>query len=113
MLTWLYTRILKKLNLSSGQMQSLSEKLADGAVCVGPFQKDGLLCPNSSALALKLGRQAFTNAGEIRRLLKRHGVSAVELWAFYVLFDIPSLLSNSTRKKLVATLTVVAKERHK
>ena len=99
MIKALYKRILKKLNLSKDQLMVLKERLASRNICKGPFLRDGKMCPNTTALAIREGREKFQKADEVMELLKRYHIGRTELWIFYALFDIPAMVSERFFKK--------------
>lgn len=50
-------------------------------------------CPNTTALAIKEGVGKFRELNKVRELLRKYGVSSIELWTFYLVFDTPAMLS--------------------
>jgi len=110
MLQMLYKRIIKKLCLSQNKLEILRGKLSIDNVCVGPFQDNNMMCPNTNALAIKHNIDHFSNNTEIRKYFHQNGVTNVELWMFYILFDMPAKLSKSyTEKSLSVFRTAVDK----
>lgn len=51
-----YKKILKKLDLSTDQLHELRNTLQPKKICSGPFIQGEKMCPNTTALALKLDR---------------------------------------------------------
>ncbi len=109
MVRFLYKRILKKIDLSQEQLAELSQKLTPENICAGPFLKDGKMCPNTTALGLKAGKN-FSDTREIRTLFKQYGIGKFELAVFYLFFDIPALLSKRLFEKSLESLRAAAKQ---
>jgi hypothetical protein len=99
MLKELYKRIITKLELSKPELEVLKRNLREENICIGPFQSKDKMCPNTTALSIKLNTQRFNSSSEIRSRFKENGISNLELWLFYVLFDISSMLSETYFKK--------------
>jgi|SRR3989344_1909396 len=91
---YLYKKILKKLNLNKKELLLLKKKLKDGNICAGPFVEGRKMCPNTTALSIKL-KKKFKDNNVVSKNLKKLGVSKIYLWLFYITFDIPSMLSKS------------------
>lgn len=91
----LYKHILRKLDLSVVQLEKLKGKLTTENICKGPFLSGNKMCPNTTALAIKQGVDAFQATGQVKGLLKEYRVNRVELWIFYAVFDIPALTSKN------------------
>ena len=67
-------------------------------------------CPNTTALAIKEGVGRFIVSDEVKKLMKRYGVRSIELWAFYAIFDLPAILSESYFKKSLGEMKDVIDE---
>lgn len=93
MIKKLYKRILKKLNLPADQLQELKNRLTHESICKGAFVQGEKNCPNTTALATKEGVDKFREANEVKKLLAKYGVGRIELWTFYVIFDLPAMIS--------------------
>ena len=94
MLSILYIRIIKKLKLSREQLIDLKGRLQVGRVCEwGQFVDGDKKCPNTHPVAIVLERENLTKK-ETKQYLSNAGVTSLELWAFYLLYDIPAILSN-------------------
>jgi len=59
------------------------------------------MCPNTTALAIKEDDGNFLNAKEVKMLLKKYGITAGDLCSFYLLFDLPAMLSETLFEKLL------------
>ena len=92
MMKLLYKRIIRKFRLSKAELNTLYIKLSLENICAGPFIEGSKMCPNTQALQIKLNRTLKPE--EVKFLLNREGISSVELWIFYLLFDLPSKISN-------------------
>jgi hypothetical protein len=55
-----YKKILIKLDLSRVQLISLQNRLQSRYICTGPFVKEQKMCPNTTALALKINEQEMS-----------------------------------------------------
>lgn len=110
MIKLLYKRIIRKLNLSVNQLKELKDKLALENICKGPFVQGEKNCPNTTALAIKEGRGRFQESSEVKKLLKQRGVNNIELWTFYLLFDMPALISERFFKKALSSMRTVVNE---
>jgi len=86
--------MIRKLDLSEDQLRELKSRLIPGSICKGPFVQGEKNCPNTIALAVKEGVGKFTESDEVKGLLRKYGVGSIELWTFYLVFDIPATLSN-------------------
>ena len=93
MIKRLYKRVIRKFDLSVDQLRELKRRLAPENICKGPFVQGEKNCPNTTALAIKEGVDRFKMADEVKKLLAKYGVTNVELRTFYVLFDIPAMIS--------------------
>jgi hypothetical protein len=102
--TYLYRKILNKINLSDQEVLILKKKLTTNKVCSGPFIKNGKMCPVTTALSIKLKRKRFSGKKEIQESLDKIGVSRIRLWLFYLVFDLPSLISKRIFKRNLETL---------
>jgi len=94
MLKSLYKKMIRKLNLTHDQLTALKDRLNTQNICSGHFVSGDKMCPNTTALAIKLGVKKLSNR-EVRGLLNEHGVSNSELWTFYFLFDLPAKFSKN------------------
>jgi hypothetical protein len=106
---WLYKKILRKIDLSRDQLTKLLNKLNTDNICTGPFLKGEKMCPNTTALSLKLGR-TFNSNTEIDRLLKQAKVSKLELVLFYLFFDVPAAFSFKLFEKTLKELKTAIRE---
>ena len=88
-----YKNILRKLDLSLDQLEELKNKLQPQNICVGPFIKGEKMCPNTTALSLKLNKRVMDKS-TVKRLFRSHGITNVELLVFYLLFDVPAMVSD-------------------
>jgi len=104
MIKWLYKRIIRKLNLSKDQLIELKSRLTKENICKGPFVQGEKNCPNTTALALKKGIDKFKKTDEVWGLMKNRGVRKIELWSFYVVFDIPAILSERFFEKALGIM---------
>ena len=110
MLKEIYKRILKKLNLSNSQLEVLKGRLTIDNISSGPFIKEGKMCPNTNALAIKLDIDMFANSKDVRKQLNQSGVTNVELWFFYLLFDIPAVTSKVFFRNALSKLQAAVNE---
>ncbi|MEK7208033.1 MAG: hypothetical protein AAB699_00615 [Patescibacteria group bacterium] len=99
MLKRLYKRIVRKFGLTKDQLRELSGRLVEENICKGPFVQGEKNCPNTTALAIKENVGKFRVSDEVKALMVRYGVERIELWTFYVLFDLPAMLSERYFKK--------------
>jgi|SRR3989338_2271638 len=83
MLKFAYKNIIKRLKLNREQLFLLKSKLEPDSICFGNFVRGSKICPTTTALAIKLGRGAFTTDTEVKRLFREQGIS---LWHFYFLY---------------------------
>jgi hypothetical protein len=102
MLKYLYKKILRELRLSQGQLSILKNKLNTDTICAGPFIDGYKMCPNTTALSIKLNRNL--NKGDVKSLLKTNGVSDLQLKLFYIIFDTPAMISKSYFQKSLQTM---------
>ncbi|MBI3622995.1 hypothetical protein HY212_02860 [Candidatus Pacearchaeota archaeon] len=93
MLKYIYKKILKKISLSKKDLLLLNKKLYKRNICYGPFVQNSKMCPNTTALNIKLKRK-FKDNNIVSSHFKKLGVSKIYLWLFYITFDIPAMLSN-------------------
>ena len=110
MLKKLYKQIVTKLNLSQTELEKLRDKLTMENVCAGPFQNDKMMCPNTNALAIKLDVKHFSNDTEIRKYFNQNGITSMNLWMFYILFDLPAMFSKSFTKKSLSVFKTAIDE---
>ena len=110
MLKKLYKRIRRKLCLSQTELERLRDKLTKDNVCIGPFQDNKMMCPNTNALAIKHRVDYFSDTAEIRKYFHQYKVTNAELWMFYILFDIPAKLSKSFAEKSLSVLRTAVDE---
>jgi len=61
-------------------------------------------------LAIKEGRGRFQESSEVRKLLKQCGVSSIELWTFYTLFDIPAMISEKFFERTLGIMRAAVDE---
>lgn len=92
MVKFIYKRILKKLSLSREELIILRKNLISGKVCAGPFIDGDLMCPNTLALSIKIKGDNINIAG-IRKEFHDLGVTWIELGIFYLVYDIPAMIS--------------------
>lgn len=105
MLKSIYKRILLKLDLDKAQLAKLAQSLNSYAVCAGGFVDGTKMCPNTKALAIKTGKKAFDDKNQIKQLFKKHNVSLFELsFLFYLLYDLPAMLSDKAHEHLLNKL---------
>ena len=103
MLKQLYKRIVRKFGLTQNQLRELKSRLVEENICKGPFVQGEKTCPNTTALAVKENITKFDASAQVKPLLIKHGIRKIELWVFYILFDLPALLSEKYfRNSLVA-----------
>ena len=95
---YIYKKILKKISLNKKELLLLKKKLKGDNICAGPFVHNNKMCPNTTALSIKLKRK-FKDNNVVSKNFKQLGVSKIYLWLFYITFDIPSLLSKSFFEK--------------
>ncbi|MCP6720405.1 MAG: NUDIX domain-containing protein [Patescibacteria group bacterium] len=110
MIKWLYKRIIRRLDLSKDQLRELKSRLTPESICKGPFVQGERNCPNTTALAIKEGVSKFTESDKVRGLLRKYGISGIELWAFYLVFDIPSTLSDGFFESSIKAMKRVVNE---
>lgn len=99
MVKLLYKRIIRKLGLSGAELKELKTRLIPENICKGPFVQGDKNCPNTTALAVKRGVAKFGTSDEVKRLMKEYGVKDIELWLFYVAFDLLAMLSDGYFRK--------------
>ncbi|MDO8510066.1 MAG: hypothetical protein Q7S15_00385 [bacterium] len=99
MIKLLYKRIIRKFDLSETQLKELRVRLVPENICKGPFIQGEKSCPNTTALAIKEKVSRFKTAGEVKKLMEKYSVKNAQLWAFYVIFDFPAILSERYFKK--------------
>lgn len=104
-----YKKILKNLDLSRDQLRELENKLQPQNICAGPFIKGDKLCPNTVALSLKMKEQSKDKI-IIRKLLNKSGITNFELIIFYLLFDLPAMISSNLLNKLLENLKEAVQE---
>jgi hypothetical protein len=104
MISWLYRRIIGKLQLSSDQLKQLHDKLQPSNICAYQFVKGAKMCPNTIALSIKERRQNFQGKSEIKALLKQHGITQLELWIFLLIYDLPAIISQRFLEKSLKTM---------
>ncbi len=98
-----YKKILRKINLSSDQLEILKNRLQPMNICSGPFIKGEKMCPNTTALSLKVDEK-LSDKNRVRELLNQYGISNLELILFYIVFDIPAMISDSLFEKSLVVL---------
>ena len=108
MVKGLYKKIVRKLNLSYAQLEELETKLTEDYICSGPFISGGNTCPSTTALVIKEGQ--VPPVQDIRRVLNDYTISNIELWLFYIIFDIPSMISSKFFRKSLKLFREVTKE---
>ena len=90
MLKSLYKKILVKLGLSGEELKKLFSVLDVEHICAGSFATDKKMCPNTTAISIKLNSDLRgKNNNAVRALLKEIGISNAQLTLFYILYDIP------------------------
>lgn len=65
MLRKIYRKMLCKLALNDKQLGQLLLQLKGNNICAGPFIKGKKMCPNTTALSIKLGRGNFLDGTEV------------------------------------------------
>ena len=105
-----YKSLIKKFNLSKDQLRELKEKLEEQKICKGPFFEEGKMCPNTTALSIKEKRNEFESSDEVVKLLNKYGVSRIELWKFYCLFDLPAMISKNFFSKALREMRFAVDE---
>lgn len=93
MLKELYKRNLINLGLTSEQLKELRDIFNKNQVCAGPFIVGNKKCPNTSALSLVVGKESLLDNQNIRREFNKRGISNFDLKLFYLLYDLPAILS--------------------
>lgn len=91
---FIYKKILLQLKLTKPELRSLRAALLPDKIACGPFIKGEKMCPTTTALSIKLGHKKFSSNNEVAKLLRKAGVSKLILFAFYLSFDLPSMLSS-------------------
>ena len=109
MLKNLYKRILKKLNLSKEELERLQAKLKPENISAGPFIEGSKMCPNTTALSIKLDKIKLEDE-RVRQLFKKYKISNLDLVLFYLFFDMPSKLSTKQKFQSIHKLKEVVKE---
>lgn len=104
MLKRLYKRIIKKFGLTEDQLKELKSRLVEENICKGPFVQGEKNCPNTTALAIKENTGKFTVSDGVKALMTRYGVKRIELRAFYMLFDLPAMLSERYFRRSLAIM---------
>jgi hypothetical protein len=89
------------MGLSKDELTELKSRLEPSNICTLQFFEDGKMCPNTTALAIKEGKEKFSGKQEVKDLLRRHGITKVELWIFLFLYDLPALISQRYFKESV------------
>jgi len=102
LLSWTYKRILERLNLSNKELTSLKKELTTDKICAGPHIRGNKSCPVTKALNIKIGRKMSSNE-EVSKNLRKFKVSRTLMILFYLVFDIPSMVS---RKYLERSLKI-------
>ena len=110
MLKRIYKRILRKLHLPTSQLERLKTRLTINNISSGPFIKEGKMCPNTNALAMKLSVETFTNSKDVRKQLNQNGVTNTELCFFYLLFDMPAITSKTSFRNVLSKLRTAVDE---
>lgn len=93
--SFIYRKILKKMNLSKRELSSLKKNLTAGKICAGPFVKKSKMCPVTTAASIKLNAGRFKDKKIVKKSLRKLGVSNVYLNFYYVVFDIPAMFSKN------------------
>ena|SRR3989338_6397583 len=93
MLKFAYKNIIRRLNLKREQLLMLKSKLEPGSICFGNFVQGPKICPTTTALAIKLGREAFISDAEVKKLFRKQGISLRHFYFLYIFFDLPSIFS--------------------
>ncbi len=106
----IYQNNIRALDLSKKQLETLKGRLLPNKVCYGPFIKDGKMCPTTTALSIKIRDRKFRDNSEIKIILRKSGIKKINLWIFYILFDIPSMLSERFFKNALNDLKEVINE---
>lgn len=93
--SFIYRKILNKINLSKEDLSSLKKNLTTKNICAGPFVKEGKMCPVTTAASIKLKVERFKDKEIVRKSLLKLGVSNSYLKFYYVVFDIPAMFSKN------------------
>lgn len=62
------------------------------------------MCPNTTALAIKEGENKFQNSTQVKQLLRQYGITSIELWLYYIVSDIPAMLSKRFFKNALESM---------
>lgn len=103
-----YKKILENLDLSLEELYKLKSQLTPQNICAGPFIKEDKMCPNTTALHIKLDRPIEER--EARRLFNSRGVTNFQLRMFYILFDFPAMISDKLFNRSLNTLKEAVQE---
>lgn len=106
MIRWLYKRIIHKLDLSVEELQELKMRLTPENICKGPFVQGEKNCPNTTALAIKESRERFKVADEVKKILGNYGITSAELWLFYIIFDLPAMISEDFFRRALTKMKI-------
>jgi len=91
---YIYKRNLEKLNLTKAELLDLKKELREDNICVGPFVKGNKMCPNTTALSIKLKVGKFKENKTVSKKLKEMGINKTTLMLFYLTFDLPAMVSH-------------------
>lgn len=95
----IYKRILLKINLSKNDLLELKRMLNVKNTCSGPFIEKNKMCPVTNALALKNNIDIFKSKDKVHKQLKKYNINKLELYLFYLFFDLPTIFSRNLFKK--------------
>ncbi len=111
MIKWIYKRIIRKIDLPKNQLIELNKRLLSENICKGSWVEGEKNCPNTTALAIREDVGRFkVDSGVKQLLLKKYRVSSVELWIFYVIFDIPAMISQRFFEKSLTSMKTAIDE---
>ncbi len=96
--------MLRKMGLSSDQLRQLQNRLYVGKVPEGGQFIDGTKkCPNTHPIAILASNENLSKQ-ETKGYLKKLGITFTEMWSFYLLYDVPAILSHKLLEKRLAIL---------
>jgi len=96
---YIYRKVLEKLDLSKKDLQKLKNELKEEKICCGPFLKNDKMCPTTTALSIKLKAGKFKNSEIVSEKLRELGISKSRLYLFYLIFDLPAMISHKFFKR--------------
>jgi len=72
--TYIYRKILERINLSKKELLLLKKKLRKENICRGPFIKGDKMCPTTTALSIKVKAGKFKDNAIVSRIVDRREV---------------------------------------